>query len=393
VAGGVALAGSQLLLPRALLGAGLPSGALESEELFALPGKQPLIKRSFRPPNFETPVAQFTEVLTPNDRFFVRWHLASIPEIDPRTWRLGVGGDAASAPFDLTLEQLQRDFEQVEVVALCQCSGNRRGFSDPHVFGVQWSYGAMGNARWKGVRLKDVLAKAGLAKDAVEIAFNGADSGALDATPDFVKSIPVWKALDENTIIAWEMNGEPLPHWNGAPARIVVPGWTATYWMKQVVSIQALKQPLGNFWMAKAYRIPKGKFATVDRFTTQETAENTPITEIVVNSLITNVADGQTVKAGAPMVVKGMAWDAGYGIRGVDVTVDGGRTWQAAELGPDSGRYSFRPWQFVFKPARGRYTVSARASNGLGSTQVDQLIFNPAGYNNNVVQRLGVEAV
>jgi DMSO/TMAO reductase YedYZ molybdopterin-dependent catalytic subunit len=393
VAGGVALAGSQLLLPRALLGAGLPSGALESEELFALPGKQPLIKRSFRPPNFETPVAQFTEVLTPNDRFFVRWHLASIPEIDPRTWRLGVGGDAASAPFDLTLEQLQRDFEQVEVVALCQCSGNRRGFSDPHVFGVQWSYGAMGNARWKGVRLKDVLAKAGLAKDAVEIAFNGADSGALDATPDFVKSIPVWKALDENTIIAWEMNGEPLPHWNGAPARIVVPGWTATYWMKQVVSIQALKQPLGNFWMAKAYRIPKGKFATVDRFTTQETAENTPITEIVVNSLITNVADGQKVKAGAPMVVKGMAWDAGYGIRGVDVTVDGGRTWQAAELGPDSGRYSFRPWQFVFKPARGRYTVSARASNGLGSTQVDQLIFNPAGYNNNVVQRLGVEAV
>jgi hypothetical protein len=188
------------------------------------------------------------------------------------------------------------------------------------------------------------------------------------------------------------MNGEPLPHWNGAPARIVVPGWTATYWMKQVVSIQALKQPLGNFWMAKAYRIPKGKFATVDRFMTQETAENTPITEIVVNSLITNVTDGQKVKAGAPMVVKGMAWDAGYGIRTVDVTVDGGRTWQAAQLGPDSGRYSFRPWQFVFKPVRGRYVVSARASNGLGATQVDQLIFNPAGYNNNVVQRLGVEA-
>jgi DMSO/TMAO reductase YedYZ molybdopterin-dependent catalytic subunit len=392
VAGGVALAGSQLLLPRALLGATLPSGALESEELFALPGKQPLIKRSFRPPNFETPVGQFTDVLTPNDRFFVRWHLASIPEVDPRTWRLSVGGDAASAPFELTLEQLQRDFEPVEVVALCQCSGNRRGLSDPHVFGVQWSYGAMGNARWKGVRLKDVLAKAGLAKDAVEIAFNGADSGALEATPDFVKSIPVWKALDENTLIAWEMNGEPLPHWNGAPARIVVPGWTATYWMKQVVSIQALKQPLGNFWMAKAYRIPKGKFATVDRFMTQETAENTPITEIVVNSLITNVTDGQKVKAGAPMVVKGMAWDAGYGIRTVDVTVDGGRTWQAAQLGPDSGRYSFRPWQFVFKPVRGRYTVSARASNGLGATQVDQLIFNPAGYNNNVVQRLGVEA-
>jgi len=248
----MALAGGQLLLPRSLLAAGLPSGALESEELYALPGKQPLIKRSFRPPNFETPVAHFSDVITPNDRFFVRWHLASIPQLDPREWRLSIGGDAATQPFDLTLEQLQRDFEQVELVAVCQCSGNRRGLSDPHVFGVQWAYGAMGNARWKGVRLKDVLAKAGVSKDAVEVEFNGADSGALEATPDFVKSIPAWKAMDENTLIAWEMNGEPIPHWNGAPARIVVPGWTATYWMKQVVSIRAIVKPATGFWMAKA---------------------------------------------------------------------------------------------------------------------------------------------
>jgi DMSO/TMAO reductase YedYZ molybdopterin-dependent catalytic subunit len=393
VAGGVALAGGQLLLPRSILAAGLPSGAIESEELYALPGKQPLIKRSFRPPNFETPVGQFSDVITPSDRFFVRWHLASIPEIDPREWRLSIGGDAASKPFELTLEQLQHDFEQVETVAVCQCSGNRRGLSDPHVPGVQWGYGAMGNARWKGVRLKDLLAKAGIAKDAVEVAFDGADRGALDATPDFVKSIPVWKALDENTIVAWEMNGEPLPHWNGAPARIVVPGWTATYWIKKVVGIRVLAQPLTNFWMAKAYRIPKGKFATVDRFLTQETAENTPITEIVVNSLITSVSEGQKVRAGAPLVVKGMAWDAGYGIRSVDVSTDGGRTWQGADLGADPGRFSFRPWQFAFKPSKGRYTISARASNGVGETQVGQLIFNPAGYNNNVLQRIGIEAV
>ena len=393
VAGGVALAGGQLLLPRSILAAGLPSGAIESEELYALPGKQPLIKRSFRPPNFETPVGQFSDVITPNDRFFVRWHLASIPEIDPREWRLSIGGDTASRPFELTLEQLQRDFEQVETVAVCQCSGNRRGLSDPHVPGVQWGYGAMGNARWKGVRLKDLLAKAGIGKDAVEVAFDGADRGALDATPDFVKSIPAWKAMDENTIVAWEMNGEPLPHWNGAPARIVVPGWTATYWMKKVVGIRVLAQPLTNFWMAKAYRIPKGKFATVDRFTTQETPENTPITEIVVNSLITSVSEGQKVKAGSPLVVRGIAWDAGYGIRGVDLSVDGGRSWQSAELGADLGRFSFRSWQYVFKPSRGRYTISARASNGLGATQVEQLIFNPAGYNNNVIQRIGIEAV
>ena len=392
VAGGMAIAGGQLLLPRSIRAAGLPAGTIESEELYALPGKKPLIKRAFRPPNFETPVSYFSDVITPNDRFFVRWHLASIPEVDPREWRLSIGGDAASAPFDLTLEQLQRDFEQVEVVAVCQCSGNRRGFSDPHVPGVQWGYGAMGNARWKGVRLKDLLTKAGIGAGAVEVAMDGADRGALDATPDFVKSIPAWKAMDENSLVAWEMNGEPLPHWNGGPARIVVPGWTATYWMKQVVGIRALAQPLSNFWMAKAYRIPKGRFPTVDQFTSQDAAENTPITEIVVNTLVTNPADGQQVRAGTPLVVKGLAWDGGYGIRSVDVSTDDGQTWRRAELGPDPGRFSFRQWQYVFQPSKGRHTISARASNAVGETQVQQLIFNPAGYNNNVMQRIGIEA-
>lgn len=393
VASATALAGGQLLLPRSLLADGLPSGALESEQMVALPGKQPLIKRSFRPPNFETPVGMFSDVITPNDRFFVRWHLASIPEIDPAAWRLSIGGDAASAPYELTLAQLQNDFEQVEVVAVCQCSGTRRGLSDPHVPGVQWGYGAMGNARWKGVRLKDLLAKAGITKDAVEVAFDGADRGALDATPDFVKSIPAWKAMDGNAIVAWEMNGGPLPHWNGAPARVVVPGWTATYWMKKVVAIRAVSQPVASFWMAKAYRIPKGKFATVDRFLTQETPENTPITEIVVNSLITNLTDGQKVRADTLVTVKGIAWDAGYGIRSVDVSVDGGREWYSAQLGTDLGRYSFREWQYVFKTRKGEHVVSARASNGVGETQVDQLIFNAAGYNNNVIQRIGIKAV
>ena len=200
--------------------------------------------------------------------------------------------------------------------------------------------------------------------------------------------------MDDNTLIAWEMNGAALPHWNGAPARIVVPGWTATYWMKKVVSIRALAQPVTNFWMAKAYRIPKGKFATVDRFLSQETAENTPVTEIVVNSLMTNVAEGQKLKARSPFVVKGIAWDGGYGIRSVDVSVDGGRSWQSAQLSTDPGRFSFRPWQYVFKPpSPGKYVVSARAANAIGASQTEQLVFNPAGYYNNVIQRIGVEAV
>jgi DMSO/TMAO reductase YedYZ molybdopterin-dependent catalytic subunit len=388
--GGLALAGGGLV--GRLAGAGLPAGTIESGTLETLAGKQPLLKRSFRPPNYETPVAYFDDAITPNERFFVRWHLMNIPELAAADWRLTVGGEGATQEFTLTFAQLQREFEPVEVVAVCQCSGNRRGLSDPHVPGVEWGYGAMGNARWKGARLKDILARAGLRKDAVEIAFNGADSPPLEATPDFVKSIPAWKALDENTLVAYEMNGAPLPHWNGFPARIVVPGWTATYWMKQVISIRALSQPLSSFWMNTAYRIPKGKFPQIDRFISQESETTTPITEMVVNSLITNLTDGQRLPAKSPVVVKGLAWDGGYGIRRVEVSVDEGRTWERAELGADLGRYSFRPWFFNFKPrARGRVTVLARATNAQGSTQTEELIFNGPGYHNNVTQKVVVE--
>ncbi len=388
--GGLALAGGGLI--GRLARADLPAGTIESGTLETLPGKQPLLKRSFRPPNFETPVAYFNDVITPNERFFVRWHLMNIPQVAAADWRLAVGGEGATQEFVLSFEQLRQEFEPVEVVAVCQCSGNRRGFSDPHVPGVEWGHGAMGNARWKGARLKDILARAGLRKESVEIAFNGADSPPLEATPDFVKSIPAWKALDENTLVAYEMNGAPLPHWNGFPARIVVPGWTATYWMKQVISIRALTQPLSSFWMNTAYRIPKGKFPLIDRFVSQESDTTTPITEMVVNSLITNLSDGQRVASGSAVVVKGLAWDGGYGIRRVEVSIDEGRTWERTELGTDLGRYSFRPWSFNFRPrGPGRVAVLARASNAQGSTQTDQLIFNGPGYHNNVIQKVVID--
>jgi hypothetical protein len=392
VLGGWALAGGGLA--SRLASAALPQGALDSAVMERLPGKQPLIKRSYRPPNFESPLNYFEDAITPNDRFFVRWHLMGIAEVDARAWRLTIGGDAASQPFELTLEQLKHDFEPVEVVAVCQCSGNRRGLSDPHVPGVEWGYGAMGNARWKGARLKDILARAGLSQDTVEVAFDGADRPALDVTPDFIKSLPVWKALDENTIVAYEMNGEPLPHHNGYPARLVVPGWTATYWMKQVVSIQALSKPLSNFWMASAYRIPKRKFAIADRFVTQENETTTPITEIVVNSVITSHTDGARVTRGQPLTLKGIAWDSGAGIRRVEVSRDGGRVWEAADLGADLGRFSFRPWQLTLTPTEtGPLVLMARATNRQGSTQVSELIFNNPGYHNNVIQAVALTVV
>ena len=256
----------------------------------------------------------------------------------------------------------------VEIVAVNQCSGNRRGLSKPHVAGVEWGYGAMGCARWKGARLKDVLDKVGLKKEAIEIVFNGADGPALDKTPDFVKSLPVWKAIDESTLIAYEMNGAPLPHFNGFPARLIVPGWTGTYWMKHLISINALTKPQDGFWMKPAYRIPLGKFPLVARFISQEDATNTPITEMVVNSLITSHRDGAKVKAGK-VTVSGSPGTAATASRGVEVSTDGGKTWSDATLGEDLGRFAFRPWSFASRRQGGKITVMANATNAIGQTQ------------------------
>ncbi len=366
------------------LPAALPEGVRQNARLEALPGKKPLIKLSYRPPNYETPIEHFRTAITPNDAFFVRYHLSFIPEVDIKTWKISVGGDGLNTPAEITMEALKA-LPATEIVAVNQCSGNRRGLFNPHVPGVEWGYGAMGCARWKGARLKDVLDKAGLKKEAIEIVFNGADGPAVDKTPDFVKSIPVWKAMEESTLIAYEMNGAPLPHFNGFPARLIVPGWTGTYWMKHLVSINAATKPEGNFWMNPAYRVPLGKFPMVARFTSQETAANTPITEMMVNSLITSHADGAHVRAGT--AVGGIAWDGGYGIRTVDVSTNGGKTWAEAKLGEDLGRYAFRTWSFPLA-GRGQVTVMARASNAIGQTQTETLIANPAGYHHNVIHKV-----
>jgi len=365
---------------------GLPDGEYTTAVMDALPGKRPLIKLSYRPPNYETPTSVFNSVITPNDAFFVRYHLAGIPDsIDAAKWRLKVGGEAAATPFELSLSDLQKNFEQVELTAVCQCSGNRRGLSDPHVPGVEWGVGAMGNAVWKGVRMKDILAKAGIKPEAIEIVLDGADGPVLDKTPKFMKSIPVWKAMDENTLIAYQMNGKPLPHWNGFPARAIVAGWTGTYWMKHIVSLSAVTKPLVTFWMNPAYRVPVGKFPMIDHFLSQENLASTPITEIVVNTLITTPESSMSAKPGQSVDVKGIAWDAGYGINQVECSTDGGMHWKPATLGKDYGRFAFRPWSFRFAERNpGTYTVIARASNHVGQTQADKLIFNPAGYHNNV---------
>lgn len=371
----------------------LPPGTLAYAALETLPGKRPLIRLTSEPPNYESPLGYFRTAITPNDEFFVRYHLADIPEIEASSWKLDVGGEGANGAAQIGLDELKK-LPAFEIIAVCQCSGNRRGLVQPHVAGVQWGYGGMGCARWKGARLKDVLDLAGLKKDALEVVFDAADGPLIVETPDFAKSLPLSKAVEETTLIAYEMNGEPLPHWNGFPARIVVPGWTATYWVKHLTKLTVVTRPFEGYWMKTAYRIPLGKFPLVARFKSQATETNTPITEMVVNSLITTPFDGTHLKVGLATSVSGIAWDGGYGISEVDVSLDGGKSWTDARLGEDLGRFAFRSWSYEFTPLRrGKFVVMARATNKIGQTQTKELIQNPGGYHHNVLQSVTLDVV
>lgn len=368
---------------------GLPAGAVASAVLDALPGKRPLIKRSFRPPNYETPLASLHELYTPNDAFYVRWHMG-VPDVAAASWRLRVAGPAALSAREFSLDELMR-LPRHEVAAINQCSGNRRGLFQPHVTGVQWGYGAMGNARWAGARLKDVLEAAGIAPRAVEVAADGADAPTLTG-PDFVKSLPMWKALDPDTLVAYEMNEAPLPRWHGAPARLVVPGWTATYWVKSVTQLTVLDRPFEGFWMKSAYRVPRGLFGP-SRFESQENEQTAPITDIRVNSLVVTPEPGATVARDGPVEVHGFAWDGGSGIRKVECSTDGGATWREAALGRDLGRYAWISWRFALAPAAsGRRILGVRATSRDGAAQPDALVPNPAGYHHNIVQQVEFHA-
>ncbi|HEX4387858.1 MAG TPA: molybdopterin-dependent oxidoreductase [Steroidobacteraceae bacterium] len=361
--------------------------------LAVLPGKRPLIRRAIRPPNYETPLKDLVADFTPNDLFFVRYHLSQIPRVDAATWRLEVSGASAQRPLTLSLADLKSGFEHVTVAAVNQCSGFRRGLFDPRVPGVQWGSGAIGNALWGGVRLRDVLQRAGVGADALEVVYRGADGPALPETPAFVKSIPVERALDEHTLIAFEMNGAPLPHWNGAPARLVVPGWTGTYWMKHLTQVRVEPKPFDGFWMKAAYRIPTGAFPG-ERFASQETKENTPITEILVDSLITAPAAGARLKRGQHAALAGKAWDNGSGIEAVEVSTDGRHSWRPATLGRDLGRFAWRSFHVPLDTARaGPLDVSVRARSRNGSMQPEKLTFNAAGYHDNIIQNVAVVVV
>lgn len=363
--------------------------------LVKYPQKRPLLRLTARPPQLETPFTVFDEsVLTPNDAFFVRYHLTLSPpaaeQLSPERFRLQIRG-AVESPLTLSMDELKK-FDAVEVVAVNQCSGNSRGFAQPRVPGGQSGNGMMGNARWKGVPLKAVLAKAGLKAAAKEVVFNGMDAPVLPQTPDFLKSLPVDHATDGEVMLAWEMNGEPLPWLNGYPLRLVVPGHYGTYWVKHLNDIEVVTEPFNGYWMNPAYRIPDNTCACVEPGTKPD--KTVPIKRYNVRSFISSVQNGSELKAGAVMRVRGFAFDGGYGIKTVLFSSDDGKSWREAELGKDLGKYSFREWTTELRPEnKGTDTLKVRAINRIGQSQPDDALWNPAGYMRNVVEAVQVKVV
>ena len=370
---------------------GLPSGPSARPITTAFPQKATMILQRSRPPLLETPFEVFDKgVFTPNNEFYVRWHWAVIPtEVDVDKFRLAVRGHVNEV-LSLPLSQIL-SLPRVEMAAVNQCSGNSRGFFEPRVAGGEWANGAMGNARWIGVRLKDVLDRAGVKAGAVQVRFNGMDEPVVSDGPDFMKSLDIDHARDGEVMIAYGMNGEQLPLLNGFPLRLVVPGWYATYWVKMLNDIEVLDRPDDNYWTKTAYTIPNTPHA--DMKPGETGVKMVPINRMVPRSFITNVKSGETVQAGAPTFVRGIAFGGDTGVAQVDLSNDGGKTWQAAQLGKDQGKYSFRQWEARFTlPAKGNYTLMVRSTNSDGVAQPAQSNWNPSGFMRNVIEATPVVA-
>jgi DMSO/TMAO reductase YedYZ molybdopterin-dependent catalytic subunit len=349
------------------------------------PGKVAMRLINDRPTCLETPWRYFQSDLTPNEAFYVRWHLQTVPmAIDLKTWRLQVDG-AVDRPLELSLDDLRRLGES-EVVAVNQCSGNSRSLFGPRVPGAQWRHGAMGNARWAGVGLATLLRAAGVRTGAVEVTFDGLDEGPLASVPDFVKSLTIDHALQPEVTVAYSMNGGPLPALNGFPARLVVPGWYATYWVKCLHRITVLPQRFDGYWMAKAYKIPATPNGIEDP-QVKTAGPTVPISRMNVRSFFTYPEAGANVPAGRTVEVSGIAFDGGSGIRGVEISSDSGTSWASATLGDDLGRYSFRRWRYQWTPASpGDHRLRCRATAADGQVQPDAAGWNRGGYMRNVVE-------
>jgi sulfite dehydrogenase (cytochrome) subunit A len=357
----------------------------DSPRMVKFPEKTDMILLTNRPPQLETPVKFFEQMITPNEAVFVRWHISELPKkVDLATWRLNISGNVEKE-LSLSMDDL-RKFDKVGYTAVLQCSGNGRSFAEPRVLGGQWGNGAMANVTWAGARLKDILGKAGIKAGSVDISFNGLDKPPLPTIPDFVKSLPVDKALEDDIIVAYEMNGKELPMLNGFPARLIVPGWYGTYWVKCLSDITVLSTPFEGFWVKSAYRVPDTDCGCIPPGSSPK--KTRPVTRMTTRTLVFNPMDGATLRARAGTEIKGLAFSSNYSIADVVVSVDGGNTWKKAKLGSDMGKYSWIQFSLPWKPERpGKYTIMAKATNSVGESQPFDAMWNPPGYYWNKVEK------
>ncbi|WP_310495935.1 molybdopterin-dependent oxidoreductase [Sandarakinorhabdus sp.] len=363
------------------LAGGAPTRALTRD----FPQKGEMILQRSNPPLLETPFDVFkTGTITPNDRFFVRWHYPFPTDIDPRRHRVAVTGHVAR-PLSLSLAAIAR-LPRIRYAAVNQCAGNGRALFSPRVAGAGWANGAMGNAVWEGVRLKDVLDLAGVKPGAVCVRVSGLDAPTAEGAPDFAKSLAIDHARDGEVMLAFAMNGVALPLLNGFPLRLVVPGWYSTYWVKMLDSIEVLDRPDDGYWMTRAYLAPATPFADVAPGTAG--FARVPVAAMSPRAFITNIAAGARLPRRSLHPVQGLAMGGDSGVRGVELSGDGGRSWAPAQLGPDEGRYGFRRFMGAVAAAPGSARLMARATNMAGVSQPMRQNWNPSGYN-----RAGVEAV
>src|SRR5687767_4510834 len=347
-------------------------------ELFAqaprqLYGKDKLIIRSLRPPDFETPVSLLNTFITPNDAFYVRSHMP-IPQVDAASFALKVGGEVNS-PLTLSVDEIRKLPAHTVTVTL-ECAGNGRAFFQPAVAGIQWEKGAVSTARFTGARMSDVLKKAGVKTAGINVEMHPADRPP-GTMPAFVRQVPMAKAMHPDTIIAYDMNGEPIPLVHGAPLRAIIPGWEGAYSVKWLNALNVLAKDSDSFWVVTGYRYPTRRVAPGAAVDAKDMA---PLTGLVVKSLITTPANGATQAVGK-IVVGGFAWAGEDDIKAVDISIDNGASWRPARLTGEQARYAWRRFEFEFTPPRPEsYLILSRATDAKGNMQPAVSQWNPSGY-------------
>jgi DMSO/TMAO reductase YedYZ molybdopterin-dependent catalytic subunit len=331
--------------------------------------------------NEEAPLRALAQPVTPTADFYQRTNFL-IPEIDPADWSLSVDG-LVRTPLTLSWDEV-RSMPARTVAVTLECAGNARSLVTPLPPGQPWGLGAVSTALFTGVPLRAVLERAGLADGAVEVLCAGADAGGIGGgrTVRFERSLPLDRALHPDVLLAWEMNGQPLPPRHGYPLRLVVPGWYGVASVKWMTEIRVLGEAFEGHFQTERY-IYIGEPGIAD---------GTPVTCMRVRALIGEPSEGEQLAIGAATTVRGTAWSGDAPVSRVEISFDGGETWRVAELGAAPSPYAAAPWSIAWTPTTpGRHLLLARATDAAGNVQPLDPVWNELGYGNNAVHRLEVE--